>query len=71
MENFNYHGSIKNLDAILYENSSVYITKTHSFEILNCENEKKINFGEILKSLTINKATIKIMSRYIIFYYLK
>ena len=64
MENFQ---SNKNLEAILYENSSVYITKTYSFEILNCENEKKINFDENLKSLFINKATIKIMSRYIIF----
>ena len=63
MENLYYPGSNNKLDAILYENSSVYVTKSNSFEILNNENEKKMNLCENLENLFPNKARIKIISR--------
>lgn len=47
----------KNLDKILYENSSVYVLKSHSFDIMNIE------INEACENLFVNKSAIVITSR--------
>lgn len=50
----------KSNDAVLYENSKVYVTKSNSFEILNDETQI---LNEISKNLLINEAAIAITSK--------